>query len=70
MDLQRRAAGVGENVPHPLALEGLDEDVGALARLVRSKSGNKGLLFSCFFLLMLLLGGQFGYLRSCGGWGS
>lgn len=61
MDLQRRAAGVGEDVPHALALEGLDEDVGALARLVRSKSGNERLL---------LLGGQFGYLRSCGGWGS
>ena len=69
MDLQRRAAGVGKDIPHPLALEGLDEDVGALARLVRSKSGNEGLFF-CFLLLLLLLGGWFGYLRSCGGWGS
>ena len=55
MDLHRRGAGVGENVPHPLALEGFDEDVGAFARLVRSESGNEGLFFC--FLSLLLLGG-------------
>lgn len=41
VDFQRRAAGIGEDVGDALTLESLDEDVGALARLVEGKSGNE-----------------------------
>lgn len=41
VDLHRRATGVGEDVPHPLALQGLNEDVGALAGLVGAEAGDE-----------------------------
>lgn len=41
VDLQGGAARVGEDVGDALALEGLDEDIGALARLVGGESGDE-----------------------------
>lgn len=51
MNLQRRAARVGEDVGDALALEGFDEDVGAFAGLVRGKSGRKVCFWGCYYSL-------------------
>ena len=43
MDLHRRAAGVSEDIGNTLALESLDEDIGAFPRLIGSESGDENL---------------------------
>lgn len=41
VDLHRRAAGVGEDCVDALPFEGLNEDIGPLAGLIRAESGDE-----------------------------
>lgn len=43
MDLHGRAAGVSEDIGDALALESLDEDIGAFSRFISGKSGDENL---------------------------